>query len=136
MKLFLKYKIGNKLPDALILDKEEKDHKIIFYQKPKILATYATPDILREVGKYYMKQSKGEFIPCYPVLVEMWEYKYLFSKDGDGADIWIGPLKQIQLQQKLALKKTEKWEYLSYKELKKDTKKRISIQINLLKTKG
>lgn len=116
--LFQKHKIGNKYPDAIILDYEEGDHKFIFYHAPKYLEKHTTHDHQRTIGKYYMKEKNGNFIPCYPVLVEMYEYKNIFSGDHKPSDLWIGSPKDIKLQYQLALKKKGKREYREYKSLK------------------
>ena len=54
--LFNSYKIWNKQPDAIIIDKECWDHKVIFYQQPKFLDKYANHDIKRRKGEYYNKK--------------------------------------------------------------------------------
>ena len=75
-KLIEKHRIGRKNPDAIIIDNEEKDHKIIFRKEPAKLYEFATHDEKRTKGKYYMKEMKdGERHACYPIIVEMYEFK-------------------------------------------------------------
>jgi hypothetical protein len=58
-ELIEKHRIGRKYPDAIMIDKEEKDHKIIFWKEPTKLDEHALHDKKREKGKYYMKEMKS-----------------------------------------------------------------------------
>jgi hypothetical protein len=117
-KLIENHAIGRKKPDAIIIDTEEKDHKIVFFKSPLKLDEVAIHDAMREKGKYYMKQmSEGGRTACYPIIVEMYEFKDKFSGDKKPTDIRIGDQKEIALQMALAFKKKGKWEYYEYKNL-------------------
>lgn len=117
-ELFQLYKIWNKLPDAIIYDKEEWDHKIIFYTEPKYLDQYASPDKTRKPWEYCTKQtSEWEYRSCYPIIVQMYEYNDHVSWDWDHTDIWIGSEKDITLQEILSLKKPNKREKYEYKNI-------------------
>jgi len=117
-ELFQLYRIWNKFPDAIIYDKEEWDHKIIFYTEPKYLHKYASPDSVRKPWEYYTKQtSEWEYRSCYPVIVQMYEYNNHTSWDWDHTDIWIGTEKDIILQEILSLKKLNKREKYEYKNI-------------------
>lgn len=115
--LFEEYKIGRKNPDAIIIDTEEGDHKIVFWEPPLQLKKEAIHDKDREKGKYYMKKMEDNFTACYPIVVEMYEYKNKISADNKPTDIRIGEKKEIELQMLLAFKKKGKWEYYEYKDL-------------------
>jgi hypothetical protein len=65
-----------------------------------------------------MKEMKSwERHACYPIIVEMYEFKNKTSGDKQPTDIWIWTKEEIDLQIKLAFKKQWKREYHEYKTL-------------------
>ena len=85
-KLFIQYTIGWKKPDIIIIDVENGDHKIVFFRKPIWLSKVASLDKNRMKGKYYIKDGEDWFRPCYPVIVDMYEYKDILSGKGFGIE--------------------------------------------------
>jgi hypothetical protein len=117
-KLFDQYAIWWKKPDIIVIDVEEGDHKIVFFKKPKELDKVALLDNERRKGKYYMRDDEEWVRPCYPVIVDMYEYKDSVSGDGMPTDLRIGSREEIDLQITLALKKVGKrdiYEYTTFK---------------------
>ena len=75
-------------------------------------------DNSRQRGKYYIKSKEEELRPCYPVIVDMYEYKDIISGDGLPTDLRIGKREDIDLQITLSLKKEGKrdiYEYTTFK---------------------
>lgn len=118
-KLFVQYAIWWKKPDIIVIDVENGDHKVVFFKKPTGLAKVAVLDKDRKKGKYYVRETEEWAKPCYPVIVDMYEYKDIISGDGLPTDLWIGSRDDIDLQITLALKKVGKreiYEYQTFKE--------------------
>ena len=117
-KLFDQYAIWWKKPDIIVIDVESGDHKIVFFKKPVWLSKVATLDKERKIWKYYIKSKEEELRPCYPVIVDMYEYKDIISGDGLPTDLRIGKREDIDLQITLSLKKEGKrdvYEYTTFK---------------------
>lgn len=113
-KYFEKYAIWSKKPDVIVIDVQEWDNKIVFYKKPAGLNKVAILDEERIKWKYYFKNWASGICPCYPVMVDMYEYKKIFSGDGKLTDLWIGNREDVELQIALSLKKEGKREVYNY----------------------
>lgn len=101
MKYFKEYAIDGVEPDRIIFDTEEWDHKTIWFNKPKNFDKYAIVDPKKPKWWYYIKNN----IPCYPVIVWMYEHKEKTSWDNEALDIRIGSEADANMQKAVSLKK-------------------------------
>ncbi len=113
LKYFKEYAINGQEPDRIIFDTEEWDHKIIWFKKPDKFDEYATLDTHKPAGWYYVKNN----IPCYPVIVQMYEHKSKIWWDDEALDLWIGSKADATMQQTVSLKKP--WKRLAIDNPKK-----------------
>lgn len=91
-KRFLETKIGEQSADAMIVDVEQGNHKMIRYTQPKGLEDIATLQVQK--GKVVKLDEKNQL----SFFVSIWQHKTLICENKKPLTLWIGSKKEVKEQ--------------------------------------